>query len=260
MRKGKELQRRLATAEAAQAAQADTQPQPGADSTSADAAVQQLRQEHAQLAQCLQHAEAERDTLQQSQQQALSGLQQELQEERQHRRSVAAQYEAAQCAAEDCRKAAAEADARLMQQQRQSEEALSQEQDKADALQRQLQQLQDRLPAGEAAAPDSAGNEAEHTITALQSRVVDLEASLAQAQAQQHDPQQRRQQKPEADASKAGQRAAAAEATAAAMRSEVDMMREALQTAAGQVQAVAMLLDRVVLTTQLHDTSMPMTL
>jgi hypothetical protein len=245
VRKGKELQRRLATAEAAQAPQVDTQSEREIDSTTADAAVQQLRQEHAQLAQRLQQAESERDTLQQRQQQALSDLQQELQDERQHSHDVEAQNEAAQRAANDLRVAAAEADTRLKQQQRQSEAALLQAQEKADALQRQLQQLQDREPAGEVVAPDSAGNETEHVITALKSRVADLEASLARAQAQQHDVQQQQQQKLDPDAAKAVQRAAAAEATAAAMRSEVDMMREALQTAAGQVQAIAMLFDRV---------------
>lgn len=108
----------------------------------------------------------------------------------------------------------------------------------ADGLQQQVQRLQDKLQAAEQVAPEEShlGNDAE--FAALQSRVAELAASLAEARQQQEQQQQQQQPQHAApDAAKAAQRAAAAEATAAALRSEVDMMREALQTAAVQVRA-----------------------
>jgi DNA repair exonuclease SbcCD ATPase subunit len=225
VRKGKELQRRLAVAEAAQTTDAEKQPGSEANGTVSDASVQQLQQEYAQLAQRLQQTEAERDALQQSQQRALSDLQrQQLLDERQRSQDAAQQHDATRREADDLRSAAAEADARLEQQRRQSEAALVQAHEDADALQRQLQQLKDRQQAGEAAAPGPALHAADGQVTALNARVAQLEASLIDAQAQQHA-QEQQQQRPASDAAKAVQRAAAAEATAAALRSEVDMMQ-----------------------------------
>lgn len=251
VRKGKELQRRLAAAEEAQPA-APAQDASGA----ADAAAQaeqricQLQTSEAQLQEQLHSASADRARAEQQMQQQLTELQAELQAVQQTGREAAqaaAARQAADAEAARLQELMAAAESRHEQAAKQAQAELQKARASAAAsageavdLQRQVRQLMDSLAGARqhAEQPAAATLQDDGLVTSLRSRVAELEARAGDAAAQQSAADGEAGLAAEgakADAAKAAWRAAAAEATAATLRSEVEMLQEALQTAAMQV-------------------------